>query len=107
MTTLRLTRQVEDYVAYRRGLGFELQTQRRWLLDFARYRKLDRVKWLHGKVEQIDPEARQVRVQRDLRPWTQAFDEIFAQQLQGRVDPVQDGVAALRSVFDREDLESV
>ena len=35
MTTLRLTREGEDYVAYRRGLGFELQTQRRWLLDFA------------------------------------------------------------------------
>ena len=37
MTSLRLIHQVEDYVAYRRGLGFELQTQRRWLLDFSRY----------------------------------------------------------------------
>ena len=37
MVTLSLLDQVEEYVAYRRGLGFELQTQRRMLLDFARY----------------------------------------------------------------------
>ena len=40
MTTPRLLPLVEEYLAYRRGLGFALETPAWLLRDFARYRAL-------------------------------------------------------------------